>query len=54
MIVILFALAGAAYGAWRAKKRDGNRLDMAQYAITFALIFGTVGIFVAIALSRMG
>jgi hypothetical protein len=54
MIVILSALAGAIYGGWRAKSRDGNRLDIAQYAAIYALIFGTAGIFVTIALSRMG
>ena len=43
---------GALLGAVVAKRKGGNRLDMAQYAGGFAIIFGLVGLFVAIYLAR--
>ena len=35
-----------------AKRKGGNRLDMAQYAAVFAIFFGLIGLFVAIFLAR--
>ena len=43
---------GALLGAVVAKRKGGNRLDMAQYAGGFAIIFGLIGLFVAIYLAR--
>ncbi|EPX81302.1 hypothetical protein thalar_00752 [Litoreibacter arenae DSM 19593] len=45
-------LIGALLGAVVAKRKGGNRLDMAQYAGGFAIIFGLIGLFVAIYLAR--
>lgn len=54
MIMIAFFLIGALGGALRAKKRGGNRLDMAQYAAIYGMIFGLIGLFVTISFARMG
>ena len=52
MIIIPSALFGALLGALTARRRGGNRLDMAQYAGVFALIFAVLGLIVTIALDR--
>ena len=43
MIVIAAALLGAIIGGLTARKRGGNRLDIAQYAAGHALAFTVVG-----------
>ena len=52
MVAILCALIGAIFGTIRAKRRNGNRLDMLQYASVFALIFAIVGMFITIMIER--
>jgi hypothetical protein len=52
MIIIAGALFGGSYGAWLARKRKGNRADIAQYAAGFALAFATVGVFVTVFVDR--
>lgn len=52
MIVILFAAAGALWGALLARSRQGKPLDMAQYAGSFAIIGGILGMLLTIYLSR--
>ena len=54
MIVIIACLAGAALGAWHARRNDGDRKDVIQYALIYALISGVVGMFVTIYLLRAG
>ena len=49
---MIATLAGILGGIWVAKKRGGNRLDMAQYAVGFALTGFFVSYFVLIALDR--
>lgn len=44
MIIILSALVGAGIGALTARRRGGNRLDIAQYAVGFAILFGLIGL----------
>ncbi|MCB5198124.1 hypothetical protein SAMN05428995_103395 [Loktanella sp. DSM 29012] len=45
-------LAGAALGMWRARANGGNWRDMAQWAASFGILFGIVGLFVLIFYSR--
>ena len=45
-------LIGAIFGAWRARTKGGNRLDMAQWAAVFAILFGLVGLFILIMIQR--
>lgn len=52
MIVIAAFLIGAALGAYRARANKGNRLDMAQYAAIYGLIFAIIGVFVTILLAK--
>ena len=53
MIVIFGALVGAAWGGYLAKKRGGNRLDIAQYAASSAIAFGLLALFASIVLARV-
>jgi len=52
MITLVFALVGALVGGFTAKKRGGNRLDIAQYAAGYGMAFAVVGLFVAVFLMR--
>ncbi|MEO0402709.1 MAG: apolipoprotein acyltransferase [Pseudomonadota bacterium] len=52
MIVILAAILGAIIGGYTARKRGGNRLDMAQYAAGYALAFVVVGLIATVLLDR--
>lgn len=47
-------IVGALFGAWRARRRGGNRLDMAQWGAVYAILFGLAGLIVAIVFSRIG
>lgn len=53
MIVLAGFVLGAVWGAMLARKRGGNRLDMAQYAAGFGIAMGLVGLFVTIFLEWM-
>jgi len=53
MIVIVAFLTGAVLGAGIAARRNGNRLDMAQYGAIFGIAFAVVGVFVTVGLERM-
>ncbi len=53
-MVLAGILIGAAFGAWRARQRRGNRLDMAQWAAVYAILFGLVGLILMIVLGRIG
>lgn len=43
---------GAVFGAWRARLRQGNAKDIAQWAAVFAILFGLAGLFLLIGLQR--
>ena len=45
-------VVGALLGAYRAKSRGGKTADVAQWAAVFAMIFGIIGLFVAIIITR--
>ncbi|WP_299566609.1 hypothetical protein [uncultured Sulfitobacter sp.] len=53
MIVIFGALVGAAWGGYLAKKRGGNKKDIAQYATSSAIVFGLLALFLSILLARL-
>lgn len=52
MLVIAALLLGAGIGVLRARKRGGNRLDIAQHAAVYALILGLVALFASIFIER--
>jgi len=43
---------GAVLGAYRAKTKGGKPADMAQWAAVFAMIFGVIGMFIAVIITR--
>ncbi|MFN3145937.1 MAG: hypothetical protein ACE368_12135 [Paracoccaceae bacterium] len=53
MIVFLAVLAGALWGAYLARSRKGNALDMAQYAVGFAIFFGVAAFLLTLVLARV-
>lgn len=53
MIVIVLFLIGALIGGSRAKKRQGNRLDIAQYAVVYGIAFAIIGLFATVIIERM-
>lgn len=54
MIFFPAVLFGALLGALRARRREGNGFDIAQYALTHAILFAILGLFLTIILHRMG
>ena len=52
MIVIVAALAGAIIGGTTAARRKGSRLDIAQYAASFAIAFAVVGMIATVIIHR--
>jgi hypothetical protein len=53
VIVLAGGIAGALIGALTAKRRGGNRLDMAQYAAGYGIALALLGLFATIFLERM-
>ncbi|AXI46892.1 apolipoprotein acyltransferase [Sulfitobacter sp. SK012] len=53
MIVIAAALLGAIIGGTTAKRRRGNRKDIAQYAAGYGLAFVIVGMFATVIIDRL-
>ncbi|WP_342075497.1 hypothetical protein [Yoonia sp. SS1-5] len=45
-------LFGALFGAFRARARGGKTLDLLQWAASFAILFGIIGLFVLIFIER--
>ncbi|WP_168219792.1 hypothetical protein [Pseudotabrizicola formosa] len=52
MIVLAGLVLGVVLGAYTARKRGGNRLDMAQYAAGYAIALMLLGLFVTIFIER--
>lgn len=52
MIVIAAAILGALIGGYTARKRNGNRLDILQYAAGYALAFVIVGMITTVLIDR--
>jgi len=53
MIVLAAVLTGALWGAGVARRRQGNRLDIAQYAAAYGILFGLVGLFATVLVARL-
>ena len=43
---------GALLGAFKAKSKGGKPADMAQWGAVFAMIFGIIGLFILIIITR--
>lgn len=44
---------GAAFGAWRAKARQGVRIDLLHWAIAHGLLGALLGLLLLVVLSRI-
>lgn len=53
MIVIVLGVVGAFFGWRTAKKRGGNRKDIAQHMVGFAMAFLVVGMVLTVILDRI-
>lgn len=53
MIVIGLALLGIIIGGMTAKRRNGNRKDIAQYATGYGFAFLIVGTFLTVIIDRL-
>lgn len=53
MIVAAGAIIGALWGGILAKRRQGNRLDIAQYAAGFAIAGLLLGLILTILIERL-
>lgn len=53
MIIIAGIVCGAIIGGITAKRREGNRLDIAQYAAGYGIAFGLLAVFVTIFVDGM-
>lgn len=53
MILIVGFIVGAVWGALQARRREGNRLDMAQYAFGYGVAFALVAVVVALAIENL-
>jgi hypothetical protein len=52
MIILAFAVLGALIGGFAARSRGGKKLDIAQYAASYALAFAIIGLFITVFLTR--
>ncbi len=53
MIILFSALLGIGLGVLSARRRNGNRLDIAQYAAGFGIAFAILGLFLGILIERI-
>ncbi len=53
MIVIILAVIGATIGGLTARRRGGNRKDIAQYAVGYMMAFIIVGMLLTVLIDRM-
>ncbi|WP_295448155.1 apolipoprotein acyltransferase [uncultured Pseudophaeobacter sp.] len=53
MIIIVSGIVGALIGGRTAHKRGGNRKDIAQYAVGYAMAFLIVGMVLTAILDRV-
>lgn len=53
MIVIAGAILGCLIGGFTAKRRNGNKADIAQYAIGYAIAFSLAGLILTIAVEKL-
>ncbi|AMY68973.1 hypothetical protein [Frigidibacter mobilis] len=53
MIVLAGFGIGVLWGGLLARRRKGNRFDIAQYALSFGIAFALLALFVSIFIDRM-
>ena len=53
MVMIASTLIGILLGIISARRRNGNRLDIAQYAAGYGIAFAIFGLFLGIVIERL-
>ena len=53
MIILAGLIIGVIFGAATARRRKGNRLDMAQYAAAYGIAFMLLGVFATLLIERL-
>lgn len=53
MIILAGLFIGVAYGLMTARRRSGNRLDMAQYAAGYGIAFTLLAVFLTLIIERL-
>jgi uncharacterized membrane protein YeaQ/YmgE (transglycosylase-associated protein family) len=53
MIVIVLGLIGAVIGGLTARRRKGNRKDIAQYAAGYGIAFMMLGMVITVLVDRL-
>ncbi len=53
MITIVAMLLGAVWGGFIARRRKGNRADIAQYAAGFGIAFALAGFILTLLLEKL-
>ncbi|MGI9390092.1 MAG: hypothetical protein ACR2O1_08555 [Boseongicola sp.] len=48
MILVVSTIIGVVFGIYTARRRAGNRLDIAQYAAGYGIAFAILGLFFGI------
>ena len=54
MVLPIAFIFGAAYGALKAKKLKGNKLDMLHYAGSYGIAFSLLALILSIISQRLG
>lgn len=52
MIYIILGIVGAVMGGLTARKRGGNRKDIAQYAASYGIAFALLGFVLTVLIDR--
>ena len=52
MLVVLGGLLGAIVGSTIARRRKGNRADILQYGVVYAMAFAVIGLFITLIIHR--
>ena len=53
MTVIVSALVGVVLGVLSARRHNGNRFDIAQYAAGYGIAFALLGLFLGLLIERL-
>ncbi|MCZ4263000.1 MULTISPECIES: hypothetical protein [Limimaricola] len=53
MLVLAGFVGGALWDGYLARRREGNRLDILQYATSFGIAFGLIAFFTSVILLRI-
>ena len=52
MIYTVMGLIGAVIGGMTARRRKGNRMDIAQYAASYGIAFALLGLIITVFVDR--